>query len=102
MTDRQRLDDTDPMGLPVDPADTDPGDVTDPRGTSPNDFDDLPGEDDADDFALDEAFGFFWIFGLLGDGYAISFGHQPVDIGFAGVVGDAAHGDLLAASEGQV
>ena len=50
MTDRQRLDDTDPMGPPVDPADTDPGDVTDPHGTSPSDFDDLPGEDDTDDF----------------------------------------------------
>jgi hypothetical protein len=50
MTDRQRLDDTDPMGLPVDTADIGPGDVTEPDGTSPSDPDDLPGEDDTDDF----------------------------------------------------
>jgi hypothetical protein len=50
MTNRQRLDDTDPMGPPVDAADMDPDDVTEPDGASRGDPDDLPGQDDTDDF----------------------------------------------------
>jgi hypothetical protein len=52
MTDRERLSDTDPMGIPVDRAATDPGgeEVTDPDDTYPEGLDALASEDDTEDF----------------------------------------------------
>ena len=49
----------------------------------------------ADNVALDKALGRGGILRLLADGHLVALGDQTGDIGIAGVVGHAAHGDLL-------
>jgi hypothetical protein len=46
---RERIDDTDPTGPPVDTADTDPGEVTEPDDTLPGEPGEVPSQDDTDD-----------------------------------------------------
>ena len=46
-----------------------------------------------DDVPLHQALGGGGILHLLADGHLVALGNQPGDVGFAGVVGDAAHGD---------
>ena len=57
--------------------------------------DDRAGRDDADDIALDKAFGKRGILGLLADGDLIALGDQAGDVSVARMVGDTAHRRLI-------
>ena len=57
--------------------------------------DDRTGGDDADDIPLHQPLGGGRILGLLADGHLVALGDETGDIGVGGMVGDAAHGDLL-------
>src|SRR5262249_27479003 len=63
------------------------------------------GREDAGDFAADDFFGELWVFHLFADGDAEAFAEEAGEVGFDGVVGDAAHGDLalaVACGEGEL
>ena len=64
--------------------------------------DDRSWSDDAHDLALDEALGLFGAFELLGDGDAVAFGNEAIDIRFAAVEGDTAHRHFLPLGERQI
>ena len=53
------------------------------------------GGDDADDIPLHQPLGGGGILRLLADGHLVALGDETGDIGVGGVVGDAAHGDLV-------
>ena len=57
--------------------------------------DDGAGSDDADDVPLHQPLGGGGILRLLADGHLVALGDEPGDVGVGGVVGDAAHGDLV-------
>ena len=48
-----------------------------------------------DDVPFDQALGLGRILHLLADGHLVSLGHQPGNVGVAGVIGHAAHGHLV-------
>ena len=51
--------------------------------------------DGADDLPLHQPLGQGGILRLLADGHLVALGDEPGDVGIGGVVGDAAHGDLV-------
>ena len=57
--------------------------------------DDGAGRHHPDDVPLDKALCRGRVLHLLADGHLVALGDEPGDVGLAGVVGDAAHGDLL-------
>ena len=64
-------------------------------GTEAGLVDDRTGGDNADDIPLHQSLGGGGVLRLLADGHLVALGDKTGDIGVGGVVGDAAHGDLL-------
>ena len=77
-------------GVHVDAAEKVAGLVIEARGVN-----DGAGGDHPDDVPLDQALGGGGVLHLLADGHLVALGDEAGDVGLAGVVGDAAHGDLV-------
>ena len=78
------------LGVQVDAAEEVAGLVVQAGGV-----DDGAGGDHPDDVPLHQALGGGRVLHLLADGHLVALGDEAGDVGLAGVVGDAAHGDLL-------